>query len=87
MYSYTSDLEKVRLSALETWSAEDSDKKLIADKFIAACMKGSPVGMDEKPEKFISIYECAEEIGGDELEDLIRSSGNKIKAPAPLRWL
>lgn len=86
-YVVMADTEQQRLSALDGWATGSEGQSKIADQFIEACMKGGPVDLDSRPEKLVSVYECANEIGGSELETLIRTSDQKTKAPAPLRWL
>lgn len=87
LYVVMADTEQQRLSALDGWASGNENQSKIAEQFIEACMKGGPVDIDSRPEKLVSVYECANEIGGSELETLIRTSDQKTKAPAPLRWL
>ncbi|KRW83779.1 hypothetical protein [Marinobacter sp. P4B1] len=86
-YVVMADTEQQRLSALGGWAIGDEGNSKIAEQFIEACMKGGPVDADSRPEKLVSVYECANEIGGSDLETLIRTTDQKTKAPAPLRWL
>lgn len=87
MYGYMAEVEEDRLSALSDWVDESDDKSKVAEQFVEACMRGKSVDLDSRPERLVSVYECANEIGGAELETLIRTTDQQRDAPAPLRWL
>ena len=89
VYQYISNLEKARLSALREWAEGDSVKMDQVDKYRANCTGSTVVDTrkTERPERFISIYECAEKYGSKELAGVVEEVANNVAVPAPLRWL
>lgn len=85
--SFMRAVESARYTALLNWAKGGEERATQALEFALGCMEGGVTGRADKPERLLSISECAHAIGGMDLKQVISSADESQTPPAPLRWL
>ncbi len=85
--SFKRAVDSARYAALAAWVEGSEEIATQALEFVVGCMEGGVTGRPDKPERLMTIDECAQAIGGADLKQVIRAADESQTAPAPLRWL
>lgn len=79
---YMASAKDVRNSAIEKWITANASETRLADRFVSECITGKPIAERTMETKAVSVYECGNSIGANDLVSAVQAADQAMVSVA-----